>query len=200
MEFYPVTIRRELDITPINPLLLVSGDGSSLLNDLKWFIWQSVDADIMAIGRSINIHADPVRHWASVDSEELKNWAENLPGDPIRHTMGDWPWFDVDWGIKNCDIKPDDIIWHGSSSLFCAYIGLAMGYEKILLAGCPLDNNGHWYFEGLPKGLNTGPAWNNQSYDAWREFAQLPESKKVRSLSGFTAEILGKPTEDWIIA
>lgn len=195
MEFYPIKCNR--DITPDYPNLLVTGDGMTLLDDLTWWINQDIPADIMAIGRSIT-KFPKVKHWVSVDSEELKDWAENLPGDPIRHTMGDWPWFDVDWGVKNCEITPDDIIWHGSSSLFAAHIGLSMGYDRIVLAGCPLDDKGHWYFDGLDE--NRGPDWNNQSFIAWQEFKEYPGSEKVRSLSGFTAEVMGRPTKEWLRA
>jgi len=194
LEFTPHNQRRE--ITPDNPVLLVTGDGLSLPDDLHRFLEWKIDHDAMAVGRSINLYPGEVKHWANVDCEECKHWAENLRGAPIRHTMGDYPWFDIDWGIENCELHPDDIFWHGSSGLFAAYIGLAMGYEKIVLAGCPLDKNGHWYWEGLEE--NTGPNWKDEDYTSWLEFAHEEKAQKVKSMSGFTAKVLGVPTPDWL--
>jgi len=196
MNFHPHKCSRELERN--SDLLLITGDGRSLPDDLDRFLSWDIGHDVMAIGRSINYYPGKVKHWANVDGEESKWWAEHLRGNPIRHTMGDCAGFDVDWGIENCELKPDDILWHGSTSLFSAYIGLEMGYEKIILAGCPLDRNGHWYFGNMPD--NEGPAWKDQSYEAWHEFWCDTRSDRVRSFSGFTAEVLGKPTKEWASA
>lgn len=196
MQFAIHNQRREIAIE--HPVLLITGDGSSLPDDLERFLSWDIGHDAMAIGRSINHYPGEVKHWANVDCEECKHWAENLKGNPIRHTMGDWEWFDIDWGIENCEIHPDDILWHGSTSLFAAYIGIEMGYQKIVMAGCPLDKNGHWYFADLDE--NTGPNWKQQSYDAWMEFAMDKKSDQARSFSGFTAEVLGIPDKEWLNA
>uniref|UniRef100_A0A6M3KIV2 Uncharacterized protein n=1 Tax=viral metagenome TaxID=1070528 RepID=A0A6M3KIV2_9ZZZZ len=87
----------------------------------------------------------------------------------------------------------DEILWHGSSALFAAYICLTLGYKKIVLAGCPLDSNGHWYFPAN----QLGPRWTGESYQAWLDFAREPEAKKVKSLSGYTAQIVGEATREW---
>ncbi len=180
------------DPKPINPgTCLITGDGKSLMDDLK-----QVDLgnhhDTMAIGRSINIAPGRILHWANVDGPECIWWAEHLPpknqGElPVRHTLGECRGYDVDWDIRGDVIwqKDDQVLWHGSSSLFSVYVALALGYEKIILAGCPMDMNGHWFW---PE--STGPRWNGESFIAWLEFAKTPESKRVESLSGYTRQIL----------
>lgn len=156
------------------------------------FLGWKVRHDVMAIGRSINLYPGRVLHWANVDGEQCIWWAEHLPLKnagkmPIRHTLGDVRGYDVDWDIKDDVIwgKDDAVIWHGSSSLFAVYACLALGYEDIYLAGCPLDNKGHWYY-----GEDSGPRWFGECFIAWLEFAKTPEAKKVKSFSGYTKQIL----------
>ena len=73
----------------------------------------------------------------------------------------------------------------GSSSITGALCALRLGYRKIILAGCPLTGN--------------APAGN-----PYEEFRAGWEAKKshvigiVKSMSGWTAEFLGEPTEEWI--
>lgn len=73
----------------------------------------------------------------------------------------------------------------GSSSLLGVLAALKMGYEKIILAGCPLE----------------GKNDKGGSYETFRAGweKKLPEIKdRVRSLSGWTREILGESTEAWM--
>lgn len=162
-------------------VLLITGDGRTVHGDLEFFKSWGISHDIMAIGRSIKLH-EKADHWANVDGPGSKWWAEHLPGKPIRHTLGDCDGYDCIWD----DGKPDGDPWYGSSALFAAIIALEMGYERIVLAGCPLDHDGHWYFG--PE--FDGPEWRPEDYAAWIEFSCTPRAKKVKSLSGFTKRVL----------
>src|SRR4030042_646836 len=103
------------------------------------FISWDIPHDVMAIGRSINVYPGRVKHWANFDGMDSAWWAEHIPLKnngkmPIRHTMGDCRGYDVDWDIIDEIIwNPDDISWHGSTSLFAVYVCLALGYQKIVL-------------------------------------------------------------------
>ena len=184
-------------------LLLITGDGWSAPDDIKRFARFNLSYDVMAIGRSIGLHnGHPVDHWANVDSDSSVNWAQNLPkvsrkqDIPIRHTLGSCKGFDIDWDIDG-DIPWDvsEIIWHGSTALFAVLAGIAMGYDQMVLAGVPLDSKGHWYFD---QQKYPGPPWTYQTYQAWFEFAETPEAKQVRSMSGYTKTLLGQPTKTWL--
>jgi hypothetical protein len=129
------------------------------------------------------------------------NLLKNNPGKArnghiVRHTIGDGDTrgFDIDWLIRGVDFLMDEATWHGSTSLFAALIGHEMGYKKIVLAGCPLDSKGHWYFPDE----NYGPKWQTETYQVWFEYALTDKATNVRSMSGYTAQIIGKPTEDWL--
>lgn len=171
-----------------HPTLLITGDGRCLEDDIGTFLSQPAPHDVMAIARSFKKYPGDVLHWAMVDSQANKWWAEHLPMRnngklPIRHTLGPCDGFDVNWD----DGQEDGALWHGTSALFATLVALSLGYEKIVLAGCPMDKNGHWYFGDE----DNGPNWNEEDYQIWREFALTEQAKKVRSLSGFTKEVLG---------
>jgi hypothetical protein len=75
----------------------------------------------------------------------------------------------------------------GSSALLGVLAGIRMGYEKIIVCGCPLIGS------------------NDKAYDyakfqpGWT--AKLNEIKGVtRSMSGWTRELLGAPTKEWLEA
>ena len=70
-----------------------------------------------------------------------------------------------------------------------------MGYQKIVLAGCPMDQLGHWY--GLD-GEEDGVYWDDQDREVWHDFVKMDEAKKVKSFSGFTKDVLGVPTDKWL--
>lgn len=73
----------------------------------------------------------------------------------------------------------------GSSALLGVLAGIKLGYEKIIVCGCPLTGT------------------NDKGYDyahfrvGWE--VKLNEIKdKTRSMSGWTKELLGEPSEKWI--
>lgn len=193
--------RPEKRINKSHPVLLITGDGRSLMPDMKEFLSWDISHDVGCIGRSVNVYPGPVDHWFNVDASEAIWWAKNLLATPkngngiLRHTLGEVDGYDMDWeAVDEWPIITDTEIWHGSTSLFAAMCAVSMGYEKIILAGCPMDQKGHWYFDESI----TGPRWSVECFMAWLEFAKQPESKRVRSMSGYTGQILGQPNKQWI--
>lgn len=73
----------------------------------------------------------------------------------------------------------------GTSALGAALIGLALGYDPVVLAGVPLDDSPH----------NGEPPWRKTTFakpqDNWQQ--ALPHLAKARSLSGRTRTWLGEP-------
>jgi hypothetical protein len=75
----------------------------------------------------------------------------------------------------------------GSSAMLGVQAGLQKGYERIILCGCPLSG-------GNDKGdkyESFRPGWEDQKN---RKMVM----GKVKSMSGWTAEFLGMPTEEWL--
>lgn len=101
--------------------------------------------------------------------------------------------------VHTLRVGPADGHWpfpgHGTSSLNACYVGLAMGYDDIVLCGAPLDNSGHFFdppwvatnfeTEVPPHGAQPElPKW-------WREARRLLKGK-VRAMSGRSREALGE--------
>lgn len=178
----------------LSDTLLITGDGKGLPGDLATFLEKAIPHDVMCIGRSIKLYPGRVHHYADIDADNdkwvLENLLKNNPdkGSPLIHTIGVVDWVDECWSIVGCTESLEDCMWHGSTALFAVYVGLEMGYSKIVLAGCPLDSKGHWYFQSE----TSGPKWTYQGYQAWFEFKGFDDrSCRVSSLSGYTKILLG---------
>lgn len=84
--------------------------------------------------------------------------------------------------------------WDGSSALYAAQVAMRqLKARKVILCGAPLESEaGHI---AVP-----GPWCDPERYRAGL-IAALPEIKdRVRSMSGWTADTLGRPDLDWINA
>ena len=184
-------------------LLLVLGDGHTMPVDRDEFLSWGVPHDVGSLGRSIKEYPGKVHHWFNADGHMAYHWAKNLTNGngTIKHTLGDYEGFDCDWEIQMPDYHYGDITgetnkMHGSSALFATLAGLELGYSKITLAGCPLDMGGHWYFKEK-KQDTLGPIWLGCDFMAWIDFRDSPVAYRVKSMSGFTAKLLGQATRDW---
>lgn len=178
--------------------VVITGDARCLQEDLDRIAKLEIAKDHYAIGRSYR-HFLMIDHWGMVDGHENCWWAENLPNiwrnGKQRHTLGKIRGFDFDWDSDQPDFDDRGDKWWGSSALFAVLTSLAMGYSRIILAGCPLDNGGHWYElenEIVPV------LWDEGDFEAWRTFKKQPESAQVRSCSGFTRRLLGVPSKQWL--
>ena len=187
-----------------NDLILILGDGQSMPDDLERFLSWKIPHDAGALGRAVreypSISKGIMRHWFNADGELSIQWAKSLPNETVKHTLGDVAGFDVDWKLEQDDYHYQQITneanrMHGSSALFATLAALKMGYEKVIIAGCPLDSEGHYYFEQSKETL--GPIWLGFDLMAWLDFAEQPEAVQVRSMSGYTAKIIGMADKEW---
>lgn len=167
--------------------LLIVGSGRCVWDDLEQIDYKRFD--IMCINDIVMHFPDVVEHMYSNDHHMLGNWVN------ARRPM-----------VKRNDPRPIKIhscqvggtyTWpwpgHGSSGLNACYTGVALGYDKIVLAGLPLDNSGH-YFD---------PSWRETNFNNevpntdrghpryWENANRYIFKGRVKSLSGRTKELLG---------
>ena len=175
----------------IRSVVLIIGDGWCLPGDMAQFFRLSPERhDVFAVNRAINYY-NHCKHWGAADGDEAVYQATQLkmqhPG-LCRHTlMPEIPGFDVFWEPHD---KPAED-WRGNAGLFAAEACVGMGYKKIVLAGVPMDNNGHWYDP-----LLKGPVWKEDAYKRWKIFKET--LSPVRSMSGWTKKLFKGPTEKWL--
>lgn len=76
----------------------------------------------------------------------------------------------------------------GSSGLFAAKVALE-DFDRVVLCGVPMDGSVHRY---------SGQSWDFEPFrDAWK--IALPHLRdRVRSFNGWTRDLLGPPTPDWL--
>lgn len=99
--------------------------------------------------------------------------------------------FKIVYQSPNPDVQvivPLDQWEGGSSALMGALAGIQLGYDKIVLCGCPME------------GPNPGHAGADYKMfqERWiKEYLKLIPT--VKSMSGFTKDLLGEPTKEWML-
>jgi len=167
---------------------LVLGGASSVWNDaasalslyrldLTIVINDMIGAWLGQVDIAVTLHPEKADKWirqrrltgANMDFE---TWAHaRKPGSPkIDHTTDDWG---------------------GSSGLFAVKVALECGCDRIVLAGVPMSADDAHFFDSKP--------WNEASayHKAWLAH-QSEIAPYVRSMSGWTAELLGRPDASWL--
>lgn len=137
------------------------------------------DFDVLCVGKNSMKHCDQltIKYFATYHPEDIpKNLDKTYQVICHKHHQG---LVDI---VKPIDLQKEA---SGSSALLGALVGIELGYKKIVLCGCPLEGKnpkGHPY-EVFQKG--------------WKEKENVV-NEKVRSMSGWTKQFLGKPTIDWL--
>ena len=193
----------EVDITTLKPkpdrdILLVVGDGRCAFTDINAFLdLDPPPHDVMLLNHMAMGYPGKYQHYVCGDShmKEMQRVAKELPADVIKHCWNPGSkGFDVRW------IKQDGRGWSGTTATLAVKVGLALDYMKIVLAGCPMDNSGHWYDTFLAKNDNKLRNDHRHHLWYWTEMATRPLGRFIRSMSGNTADLLGLPDKEWLNA
>ena len=115
--------------------LLILGDAPCLERDLTripvdWF-------DVMVLNRVGFRYLGEIKFWVSYHPGNFRDWKlarARLGGLNGYRTLSPWPFEDQ---VDEVLLGPP--VPSGSTALLGACYGLRLGYERILLAGCPLD-------------------------------------------------------------
>ncbi len=184
--------------------LIVCGDAACVWDDLERFGARqnagqgSVGKSgfhVMTVNKLVEVFPGRIHHSYSNQPHLLNKFIEarrgeyrmEFGGPEHTHSCNEgakWRW---PWGGQ------------GTSGLGAVLVGVGLGYDQIVLCGLPLDNgphNGepHWrkcHFAvseaAGPKGIVNG------ENSHWKRARELAFEGKVRSMSGRTAEWLGRP-------
>lgn len=142
----------------------------------------------------------------------------------VNHTARDWPGHVDHWATFHCDLFPRWIReraeagrpaidrlwtadhrvvppgltleraanWGGSSGLLAVSVALQLGAERVVCCGIPLDHEQGHYDNPQVKWREAG------NYRRGFVAHQKDMGGRVRSMSGWTAELLGTPTAEWL--
>lgn len=160
-------------------------------------VWEDVKAaplDIVMCINDIGMHFPHKFHyWYSHDASMLPRWKDAIRPE-YKDINGSVETHTIDNSVEGVDkywkleLTTEAQNMLAMSSLFGAiYIGLEMGFRKIILCGCPLDDTGHYYD---PPGTKT-------KFEEWcleylRTIGKEDFGGRVKSMSGNTAKILGQ--------
>lgn len=132
-----------------------------------------------------------VDHWVTLHAENLPALIAKRPPDGYET-----------WSRPKDDgIETDHRLHHwgvGSSGLFAVTVALHLGCEKVVLCGMPMDSRP--YAMDHDKWVGAWPSSEVEIHrDGWTYHLSKMKGH-VKSLSGWTRELLGAPTEEWLYA
>ncbi|MGB3833788.1 MAG: hypothetical protein WA975_18205 [Mesorhizobium sp.] len=148
---------------------------------------------------------DMIARWPGSIDHAVTLHVENLPRwlKARAALQSDRP---VTWSHTGCrgqgrlsqlaDNVLDD--WSGSSGLLAVRVALELGHAAVL-CGIPMDSRRH--VPGQSATTWSGQPWPQGQIDTYRKgwLDHLDQiAPRVRSMSGWTAELLGTPDQDWL--
>jgi hypothetical protein len=177
--------------------LLILGAGRSLWSDLHGLEGYDFD-DVMAVNFTAAFYPDKITHFATLEAEmasfcfELRKRIHHKEDDCVHvHINDHGHWHGgINWNMP-------EGIKHGTSGLFALSVGVCLGFDKIVIAGMPLNGDGRFFD---PPNKDTGAMHYNDGHirRTWEQFIHDGEwSDKVRACSGRTRSWLGEPTLEW---
>lgn len=160
-------------------------------------VWEELSAVKDMLGREPDIavacndagavYPGRLHGWASLHAEKIGAWMRLRKADDYRafSIKGHW----------DHEARVEIVLerWKGSSGLYAAQIALdVFGASQVVLCGVPLwPEKGHFF--------SPGKAWPEAELYRRGFKAALPVIRgPVRSMSGWTRELLGEPTPEWL--
>lgn len=152
---------------------------------------------IIAINDVGAVYPHDINFWVTLHPDKLPGWT----GQRIANGYSDPQKFVVHRELRDREAKSVifprssfavfNADWGGSSGLFATRFALEAGYEHIVLCGVPMQPDKNHFFsdERWSEAERYHKSWTNHALDL------IP---RVRSMSGWTMGLLGKPTLPWL--
>lgn len=201
---------------------LILGRGRTVWTDVEWLVEELMGGEawpglVVAVNEIGVYWPGRLDHWVTMHPEKFD--AVGPDGDGLWRQRradlfgGEGPATTtaaVTWGTDRRPDLVDRVLedadqWiGGSSGLLAVGVARALGCRRIVLAGLGITAEPHWTerWAAAADGERAGEeerAWEyaDVHWPSWEEKA--PELLgRVRSVSGRTAELLGRPTVDWL--
>jgi hypothetical protein len=171
--------------------LIIIGCSRCVWDDIEKLM--PIECDVMCINDMISYYPGVITHAYTNNEGRLESyWASRRKfykktfGEPLFHTLSRWNTEHISWPLPGI----------GTSSYNACRAALAMGYDEIILCGCPMDNSGHFW--EAPWGPDTPELNPRKKLDFYSQFISgiglwesLQNGGKVTSMSGNTKKYLG---------
>lgn len=133
-----------------------------------------------------------VDHWVSYHSDSFAKWVNKRAEKGLPPAGQFWvgvggPTHHAPKGTQTIDVRG------GSSGMLATFVALKFA-TRVILCGIPMDQKMRHYHEG-----KRGMPWTEATkyHRHWQDALPLL-GDAVRSTSGWTAGLLGKPTKTWL--
>lgn len=174
---------------------LVLGGAESVFADAERAFAMFTPAAVIAVNDMIAAWPNKITHACTLHGEKLLDW-QAIRKAAKRNTDYQTVYFER---LKAKPVpKIDHVIEYrwphldsGSSGLYAVKAMLNLGFDRIVLAGVPMTQGGGHFVRHEP--------WDahDRFRGAW--VGAIPHiAGKVRSMSGWTQEILGSPSPEWL--
>ncbi len=139
------------------------------------------------INDMVPLWSGPCDYVCSLHSEKVAEWLRS-------RTRNGYPGIGEVWCHKKVGNAPVDRLipdWAGSSGLFACKVALQEKFDRIVVCGVPLD--------AAQNHIDRKRPWHaaNAFRGGWKTRKKLI-APYVRSMSGWTKDLLGGPTADWL--
>lgn len=171
--------------------VLILGSAASLWWDLAELgDWPG---SVMAVNRAGVSYPGRIDHWVSLHPEQLGGFMAERDG--FGRAIDCTTWCQRGHPETRVDVVPQAICCSGSSGLYAVRIALRiLKARRVVLAGMPMDDSPHFYDA---VGRRSGPSFVPYRPE-WRRAARDEFADRVRSLSGWTSGLLGRPDPAWL--
>lgn len=169
----------------------VLGGANGGLDDLRSFQRLAKVRAVFAVNDAAAEYPGPLAAFVTLHPEKLPVWLERrwalelpAPDEIVAHEAqkGVTRVVDYRWPGMNAS---------GSSGLFAVKVALEAGFDRVVLCGVPMDTS------RTRHAMSTFHNDRGSFLDAWK--IALPHLRdRVRSFNGWTRDLLGPPTPDWL--
>lgn len=172
---------------------LVVGGAANVGDDLREYARFGVGHDLAIAINDIGVQAGFLfDHWVSLHPDRLAGWERDRLRTHRNKTWLSWTATGKDH-YELCDRTLDHP--GGSSAGLGIAVALAEGCDRIVLAGCPLLAR-HSHYMRAEQPFDEAARFRKQ----WVERDLVGRWQgTVKSMSGWTAEQMGKPSFDWLM-
>lgn len=188
---------------PKQPVLVIVGPAEGWQYDLEEVRRLGLNMEIMAVN-SAGPFVKDARFWYSIHGTWLAAWEEYCQTGAQTICEFWVPGINTCYAFYNPELARVKHV--GFSGNWAMLTGLIMGYHRVILCGCPLDNrpidSQVESVDGIPLDVDT---WKDRPHLPAIQLGFLFLAKKypevrtrVRSMSGYTRTILGSPTATWL--
>jgi hypothetical protein len=168
-------------------LALVLGGGASVWADAAAALRLANPDAVFAINDMISFWPGPVHYAVSLHPDKLDQWIKARASNPTLP-----PGFIDIWAHRHLGpvtkVTPD---WNGSSGLLAVKVALVeLKMDGVILAGVPMNRTKHFVRNRV---------WFSASsfHNGWMTHHKAIRTR-VRSMSGWTMEQFGPPTNEWL--